>query len=138
MAENDQYTERATQTEDDDVAPGDVSETTQALLDAIDDAEVSNSSLASCIIYTRSPTPTTAEEPDESVGISSPPPSMQTTARNIKRPQAVYLRPVVLDAQTLKGTSARVVSLPETVAKYIAQQGAPGRRVVSMPERGSE
>jgi hypothetical protein len=128
------YVDRATQT-DTAVLPSHVSGTTKILLqDAQEDSNVSMSSLSSLIIHTRPPTPATSEGQDRSTENASPPASIQNTTRIFKRPQAVYLRPIALDAQTSKFACARVVSLPETVSKYSAKQNNTGRRIVSMPE----
>ena len=91
--------------------------------------------MSSCVIHTRPPTPIVVEESDDSILSASSLASIYANTRTLKHPQAVYLRPTAVGAQTLKSTSSRIVSLPETVAKFSAKQEIQGRRVVSMPER---
>ena len=129
MSESDQYADRATQTD------GAVSQGRDSDLDAQDISEVSVSSMSSCVIHTRPPTPIVVEESDDSILSASSLASIYANTRTLKHPQAVYLRPTAVGAQTLKSTSSRIVSLPETVAKFSAKQEIQGRRVVSMPER---
>lgn len=140
MSENMEYSHQCVQTEGTQASSytdsGSISETADdGSLDAEDIANVSVSSASSIVIHTRPPTPRSVDSGDESVEDDSPPATIHTVTRTLKRPQMVYLRPATLGAQTLKSTSARIVSLPETISKYSARQES-SRRIVSMPEHG--
>ena len=105
-------------------------------LDSQETADASMSLVSPLVIRESPPTPSSADSTDQSTGDQSPPATIHTITRTLKRPHVFYLRPATTGAHTLKSPSARVVSLPETVSKYSARQET-SRRIVSMSERSS-
>lgn len=137
-----EYTDRAVQTDTSSSTPIEPFElsalqTIEEVRDKLSDMDISSSSdlSTSFVQYDSSGVDSGAYSRDDSSVFSSPPATVKTTIRTLKR-NPVTGGGRIAGSQTLKSVSSRIVSLPETVSAFSARKALEKtQRVVSNPER---